>query len=64
MRYLKYYNNIVKNTNLEKIENLIQDEKNKENKNNHKISKLEESKLNNMVFNDMNIINGRYKLPW
>lgn len=64
MRYLKYYNNIVKNTNLEKIENLIQDEKNKESKNNHKISKLEESKLNNMVFNDMNIINGRYKLPW
>ena len=64
MRYLKYYNNIVKNTNLEKIKELIQEEKNKENKNNHKISKLEESKLNNMVFNNMNIINGRYKLPW
>lgn len=64
MRYLKYYNNIPKNNNLEKINELIQDEKNNVNINEHKIVKLEQSKMINMLFNDMNIISGKYKLPW
>lgn len=64
MRYLKYYNNIPKNNNLEKINELIQDEKNNVNINEHRIVKLEQSKMINMLFNDMNIISGKYKLPW
>ena len=64
MRYLKYYNNIPKNNNLEKINELIQDEKNNVNINEHKIVKLEQSKMINMLFNNMNIISGKYKLPW
>ena len=65
MRYFTYKDNIPVSENVKKIDNIINEKKCSEEYNIIEISKLEEAKLLNNMFNtDFYLKNGRFRLPW